>query len=479
MRSYHGAVIQPQRPNALYYGDNLDILRRYVADDSVDLVYLDPPFSASRHHNLLFPEVDGTPSVAQTAAFTRTWTWDGDAARRFRQALEAGGRVADALQALRLVVGESSTLAFLTSMAPRLLELHRVMKATASIYLHCDPTTSPYLRVLMDAVFARANFCNEIVWRYRRWPTFSRRFQRMHDVLLFYAKSGSSSRPFNALHGYEPLAPSTRLTFGTRRQHSHRRGGRRRAEVQDVDSTGPPLSDVWDVGLISPRGRERMGYPTQKPERLLERVVLASSRLGEVVLDPFCGGGTTAVVAHRLGRSWLGIDIAYGAIEATRARLRTVLGVDVATIVGAPVSVPDAGVLARSDALEFQRWALTLAGATPVVDHRGPDRGIDGRRYFHDDTDPSASTQQALFSVKSGRIGVKDVRDLRGVIERERATVGILVTLKPPTHAMRTEAANAGLWGTSAPGRRRARLQIVTVADLLTGRGLDLPPATP
>jgi site-specific DNA-methyltransferase (adenine-specific) len=460
----------------LYFGDNLDILRRHVPDASVDLVYLDPPTSASREHNVLFHDRAGEPSAAQERALADTWTWKDAVARRFVRTVEAGGPVANALQALRLTTGDTGVLAYLTMMAPRLVELRRVMKASASIYLHCEPAISHYLRVLMDAVFESANFRNEIVWRYRRWPTPARQFQRMHDVLLFYSRTASRDRPFAPLHGAEGSSPSTRRNFGTRRQLSTSRAGRRIATAGDGESRGPALADVWDVGLLSPRARERCGYVTQKPEKLLERVILASSRPGDTVLDPFCGGGTTMVAAERLGRRWIGVDIARAAIEVTRTRVATRCAVEVAAPTGAPASVADAEALARDDPFAFQLWALELAGGTPTC-HRGPDRGIDGRAYFHDEGPSSARTKQVLFSVKSGRVGVGDVRDLRGVLERERAELAVLITLRRPTAAMRSEAAEAGVYSSST--EPVARIRLMTVGELVEGRRARLPRTQP
>lgn len=461
----------------LYYGDNLEVLRRYIKDESVDLVYLDPPFNSSKDYNLLFSEQDGTRSAAQIKAFKDTWEWDEGAARAYFELIEVGGRVSEAMQAFRLVVGETDMLAYLSMMAPRLIELHRVMKPTASIYLHCDPVASHYLKILMDAVFRPANFRNEVIWRYRRWPATARQFQKMHDVLLFYSKGPSPDRTFNVLFGYETLAESTLKTFGTRKQKADFSSGHRKPSVEDVESQGPPLSDVWEVGIIAPIAKERLGYPTQKPEKLLERVILASSNPGDMVLDPFCGCGTAVAVAHREGRRWIGIDITHLAINLIKRRMKDSFGVDVGEAVGEPVSLPDAEALAQLNPYQFQWWALGLVGARPVVEKKGPDQGIDGRLYFHDEPGPSPQTKQIIFSVKSGNTGVKDVRDLRGVIEREGAAVGVLITLRGPTQPMRAETASAGYYHSPGWKRDYPRLQVVTVEDLLNGKGVSYPPA--
>jgi site-specific DNA-methyltransferase (adenine-specific) len=460
----------------LFYGDNLDVLQRYVKAESVDLVYLDPPFNSSRDYNVLFAEKDGARAAAQVKAFKDTWEWDDIAAKSYRQLVEGGGAVSEAMQAFRLVAGESDMLAYLSMMAPRLIELHRVMKPSASIYLHCDPVASHYLKLLMDAIFAPANFRNEVIWRYRRWPTKARQFQKMHDVLLFYGKSQAQSRTFNVLYGYESLAESTQKTYGTKKQKADFSSGRRRPGVEDTESLGPQLSDVWEIGIIAPMGKERLGYPTQKPEKLLERVIRASSNPGDVVLDPFCGCGTAVAVAHRLGRNWMGIDITHLAINLIRRRMKDAFGFDVGDVKGEPVSLPDATALAELNPYQFQWWALGLVGARPVVEKKGPDKGIDGRLFFHDEG-PKGATKQIIFSVKSGGTSSRDVRDLRGVIERERAAIGVFISLNAPTQQMRAEAASAGFYHSPGWGKDYRRLQMVTIADLLSGRGVDYPPA--
>lgn len=461
---------------ALYYGDNLDVLRRYVEDESVDLVYLDPPFNSSKDYNVLFLEQDGTRSAAQVKAFKDTWEWDETAARVYHELVEGGGNLSKAMQAFRLVVGETDMLAYLSMMAPRLAELHRVMKPSGSIYLHCDPVASHYLKLLMDAVFRPVNFRNEVIWRYRRWPTVARQHQKMHDVLLFYSKDPQAERTFNVLYGYEQLAESTLKTFGTKKQRADFSSGHRKPGLEEEESKGPPLSDVWEVGIIPPSGKERLGYPTQKPEKLLERVILGSSNEGDVVLDPFCGCGTAVAVAHRLKRRWMGIDITHLAINLIKRRLKDSFGIDVEAI-GEPVTLPDAEALAELNPYQFQWWALGLVGARPVVEKKGPDQGIDGRLYFHDEAGSVAKTKQVIFSVKSGQTSVRDVRDLRGVIEREKAEIGVLITLQPPTQPMRAEAAGAGFYRSPGWVKDYPRMQVVTVEDLLNGQGVNYPPA--
>jgi site-specific DNA-methyltransferase (adenine-specific) len=305
----------------LHLGDNLEVLRRHVESASVDLVYLDPPFQSGKDYSIVFEPRSQKPRRAreQETAFSDTWQWGPAAEAAYAEALD--GRGGATLAALRAILGHSDAMAYLAMMAPRLAELHRVLKPSGSLYLHCDPTASHYLKVLLDGIFGAACFKNEVVWRYRRWPTKARRFQRMHDVLLFYSASPGNLHTFNVLYGYEKLAPSTLKTFGTRRQRADFSAGYRKPGVDDVETAGPPLADQWDVGVIAAIGKERTGYPTQKPAALLERVILASSNAGDLVLDPFCGAGTTLAVAERLGRRWIGIDVNPLAIEIAGERL--------------------------------------------------------------------------------------------------------------------------------------------------------------
>ncbi|MDP9151613.1 MAG: site-specific DNA-methyltransferase [Myxococcota bacterium] len=345
----------------LYCGDNLDLLRNEIAAESVDLVYLDPPFNSARTYHLVprdgaGPERRGgrtsdPPSTGRTSerekerAFLDVWEWD-DAARRSYGELicptfasATPSRLPSLMRALKDVLGPEriDTLAYLSMMAVRLVELRRVLRPTGSLYLHCDPTASHYLKLVMDAIFGAECFRNEIIWRYRRWPTKARRFQRMHDVLLFYTARGGNAHAFHTLYGYEKLADSTLKTFGGRKQRADFASGHRKPGVEEGDSDGPPLcdfwdvedvkingaplSDAWEIGVIAPIGRERTGFPTQKPEKLLERVVRASSREGDLVLDPFCGSGTALVVAEQQRRRWVGMDASIRAIEIVKARL--------------------------------------------------------------------------------------------------------------------------------------------------------------
>jgi DNA modification methylase len=462
--------------NKLYYGDNLDILKRYIKDESVDLIYLDPPFNSNATYNVLFGSKDGEDAAAQIQAFDDTWHWDNVAAEAFREVVEQGGDVSRAMQAFRLLLNDSDMLAYLSMMAPRLVELHRVLKPTGSIYLHCDPTASHYLKILMDAVFGADNFRNEVIWSYKRYTASSSRFQRLHDVILFYGKSEETK--INDIR--EPYGEKSGKQDSHYKQDENgkwfRWQKRRGKEPYKVYlSEGRRVGDVWAISIINASAKERLGYPTQKPEELLERIIQASSNEGDLVLDPFCGCGTTVAVAQRLNRKWIGIDITHLAINLMKHRLQDSFGEDLQyDVIGEPVSLSGAETLAREDPYQFQWWALGLVGARPADEKKGADAGIDGRIYFHDDV--TGKTKQVIISVKAGKPHLSYLRDLRGVIDRENAEIGVLITMYEPTQPMRAEAASGGFYQSQGWGKSYPRLQILTIEDLLGGKGIDMPP---
>ncbi|MCC7178264.1 MAG: restriction endonuclease [Acidobacteria bacterium] len=506
--------------NRLYYGDNLDVLRRHVGDESVDLVYLDPPFNSNANYNVLFAEHDGTKAASQIKAFEDTWEWDESAARAYEEVVERGGRVSLAMQAFRTFLGDSDMLAYLAMMAPRLVELRRVLKPTGSIYLHCDPTASHYLKMLMDAVFGTASFRNEIVWRRVTAHSDAKKWSPVADVIFYYGKTNDVvwNTPF-APHDPEYIKdkyryqdergvyrldnmtspnPRPNMMYEWKGHASPTKGWRySKATMAKLDaenriwypddkskrpqlkrylheSEGMVMGTVWDdIPPINSQAQERLGYPTQKPEALLERIIGASTKEGDTVLDPFCGCGTTIAAAQKLNRRWLGIDITHLAITLIRSRLTDTFGGTVPyEVIGEPVSLPDATALAESDPYQFQWWALGLVGARPVEQKKGADKGIDGRIYFHEGP---GQTRQIVLSVKAGKLHATHVRDLRGVVEREKAAIGVLLAMEEPTRAMRAEAASAGFH--ESPWGKHARIQILTIEELLAGKGIDRPPA--
>jgi DNA modification methylase len=512
--------------NLLYYGDNLEVLQRYLKDESVDLVYLDPPFNSRQDYNVLFAEKDGSQSSSQIHAFEDTWEWNIEAERTLQEVIEKGGRIADALRSFRTFLGGSDMMAYLAMMAPRLVELRRVLKETGSIYLHCDPTASHYLKILMDAVFGPQNFRTEIIWKrssaHNDAKQGRKQHGRIHDVILFYTKgidwqwnsvftkynekyvnefykyieegSGRQYRLDNLTGpgGAAKGNPSYEIMGVTRHwRYSKEKMNKLIAEGRVVQSKpgavpaykryfdemqGVQVQDIWtDIGPIGAQAQERLGYPTQKPEALLERIIQSSSNAGDLILDPFCGCGTTVQVAQRLNRRWIGIDITHLAIGLIKKRLSDAFGPEIKTtydVIGEPTDLAGAGQLAVENKYQFQWWALGQVGARPAEQKKGADRGIDGRLYFHDDN--SGDSKQIIFSVKAGGVTVSQVRDLVGVLDREKAQIGVFLCFEEPTKPMLREAAEAGLYK-SADGTTYARMQILTIEQILKGAQPEYP----
>ena len=461
--------------NALYYGDNLRILQEYVPDNSIDLIYLDPPFNSKADYNILFKEPTGKPSEAQITAFEDTWHWP-EAEATFQEIVRtAPANVVEMMDALRRFVGLNDVMAYLTMMCIRLVELRRVLKETGSIYLHCDPTASHYLKILMDTVFGKRNFRNEIVWHYRRWTAQAKRFQRLHDIILFYSKTNKYI--FNQL-----LIPYTDGSVQRKKQgilHRFKKGEKPYlVSDKQLQAEGVPANDVFQIPFIPPSAKERLGYPTQKPEALLEVIIKASSSENSSVLDPFCGCGTTIAVAQRLSRNWIGIDITHLAINLIKWRIKDMFGLEAKkdyVVVGEPEDLAGAREFASQNRYQFQWWASSLIGAKPYRDKKkGADTGIDAYVYFHDEKDKIG---RAIVQVKSGKVSVKDIRDLGHVIDRENAQIGIFITLEKPTREMRKEAAGKGYYESKTFKGNFPRIQILTIEDLLLGKKPTTPPS--
>jgi len=457
--------------NTLYYGDNLDILRRYIPDNSIDLIYLDPPFKSDQNYNILFKEKNGTDSVAQIKIFEDTWHWDKKAEETYVEITEkVPKRVADLVIALRKFLGSNDMMAYLVMMVIRLVELHRVLKDTASIYLHCDPTASHYLKLVMDAVFEAKNFRNEIIWHYRTGNIAKKQFQRKHDIILFYSKTETNIFTPQELKEYyaQLYGPQFRPSFKGRKHGKDKYGEYR---ISFVD-------DVWDISAVFTLSKEHLDYPTQKPERLLERIIKASSKEGGLILDPFCGCGTSIAVAEKLKRKWIGIDITHLAISLMRHRLMDTFGDKTKhEVIGEPVDLKGAEALAKQDPYQFEWWALGLVGARPAESEKkkGKDKGIDGYIYFYDEPQ---KTKKIFIQVKSGHVNPAQIRDLRGVVEREQAQIGAFITFQRPTHGMRTEAISAGFYKSPGWNKDYPRIQILTIKELLEGKRIDYPPKT-
>jgi DNA modification methylase len=512
----------------LYYGDNLDILRRYLKDETVDLVYLDPPFNSAQNYNAFFHEKDGTDAASQIHAFEDTWHWDIETKRAYDLVTEQPGEVSDVMQAFYTFLRGNDMMAYLTMMSSRLVELRRVLKPTGSLYLHCDPTASHYLKLLCDAVMGKDHYLAEIIWKrssaHNDAGQGRKQLGRIHDVILLYSKSddwtwnwlytpydqeyvdgfykhveAKTGRRYRlgditAPGGPDPAKRNPHYEFlgvtrywrysRERMQELYKQGriiqskpGAVPAYKRYLDEMpGVPLQDLWwDIPPIPSQARERLGYPTQKPVALLERIIQTSSNPGDLVLDPFCGCGTTIDAAEKLGRKWIGIDITQLATSLIKNRLRDTYGNKIEIItVGEPTTPNEASVLAEQDKYQFQWWALGLVGARPVEQKKGADHGIDGKILFRDD--PKApKPEQIIIQVKGGKTGVKDVRDLRGVIEREKAAVGVLISLQPPTGPMETEAASAGFYEHKTNKQKFPRVQLRTVKELMEGKGIERP----
>ncbi len=515
---------------ALYYGDNLDVLREHVAEASVDLIYLDPPFNSNATYNVLFRAPAGRQSEAQIEAFQDTWHWGESAARAFDDVIRSRHvATATLLRAMRSFLGESDVMAYLAMMAVRLIELHRVLKPTGSLYLHCDPTASHYLKLLLDGVFGPLQFRNEIIWLRSRNPKgsqfLSRRWGPSTDTLLYYAQTDAAALNLTAAkrrlptdelermypnedsHGRwadGPILRSTSMGARPKLVYSYEgftpgpSGWRvELAELKEIDRRGDlywtsegrprrkwraepdamaPVGNCWtDIPPINSQARERLGYPTQKPLALLERIIAASSNPGDVVLDPFCGCGTAVHAAQKLGRSWVGIDITHLAISLIERRLKDAFPDIRFDVHGTPRDLDGARDLARRDKYQFQWWAVSLVDAVPQGGKRkGADRGIDGVRWVR--TGPKeADLEQVLVSVKGGEgVGVAMIRDLKGTVEREHAAAGLFITLAEPTREMRREAAASGFFESGFG--RHPKLQILSIAELLAGMRPDLPP---
>ena len=445
-------------------------------------------------------------------AFEDTWEWNMDAERAYEEIVERGGRVSDAMRAFRTFLGHSDMMAYLAMMAPRLIELHRVLKETGSIYLHCDPTASHYLKMLMDAVFSPQHFRSEISWKRSTAHSDTKQGRKIHghihDVILFYTKGEDWAwvpiyTPYDKEYVesfYSHVEEGTGRRFCVDNLTAARPGGDTLYEWKGVkpykgrlyyaksgmprykryldEMPGVPLQDFWsDISAIGSIAAERLGYPTQKPEALLERIVSASSKEGDVVFDPFCGCGTAVSVALRLNRRWIGIDITHLAIGLIKNRLADAFGDGVREIyevIGEPVDLAGAEKLAEEDKYQFQWWALSLAGARPLEKKKGADQGIDGRLYFHDEG-KGGKTKQIILSVKAGHLMATHVRDLRGVIEREKAEIGMPISMQPPTKPMLKEAAEAGLYQPPGMADKYPRIQILHIAELLGGKKIDYP----
>lgn len=537
----------PVGKNRLFYGDNLDVLRSKIADESVDLCYIDPPFNSKRNYFQIYNN-QGSEDRAQAQAFVDTWEWGDEAADGLAwitdiAQLQNGKlteQTVELIKGLEKVLRRGSLFAYLVHMTLRIVEIHRVLKPTGSFYLHCDPTASHYLKMVLDAVFCGqgGDYINEITWK--RADTVKgntgqgmRCFDKNTDILLFYTKSSnatfhaqykeysdkylkdfykfvevgtgrryrliSMTAPGDAANGnpiYPVMGVERYWRYTKERMQSYidagmviqtKPGNVPQRKLYLDEGKGVPVQSLWDdIPALHSQAAERLGYPTQKPEALLERIIRASSNEGDTVLDAYCGCGTTVAVAQRLGRRWIGIDITYQSISLILKRLQDRYPADWAAIEanilldGVPRDLASAQALAnRKDdrtRKEFEKWAvLTYSNnQARINDKKGADGGIDGVAYFLLDKDTNG---KAVFQVKSGGANRSTLATLNSDRQREKAEFGFLLTMDTPTKAMRDEIAAAGKYKHPLLNREDDRIQVVTVADILDGARLNLPMA--
>lgn len=503
--------------NYLYYGDNIKILRySYIKDESVDLAYLDGPFKSDTDYNILFKEKDGSKSESQLLAFEDTWHWGEASEKAYEEVVERQGKPSLTLQFFRSLLGENDMMAFLCMMAPRLIELKRVLKPTGLIVVHCDPTAGDFLKILLDSIFLPVNCRNEIIWKRTSNSggpkSRSKQFARNHDKILIYSKTNSfySNKQFipwtpEEIKIYFPRDENDgkgpyswqALTYPSEEKIKELKEKNEFAEagvgnkskyhgykVFLKNSKGRPIGSIWtDIESVSTgNSKEYRGFQTQKPEKLLERIIKFGCPPQGVVLDPFCGCGTAIIAAETLQLNWIGIDIGYGSIREIKDRLRETFGSNVQyELIGEPISLPDAIELAKQDKHQFQWWALDLVGARPIEKKglnkkkgTGPDGGEDGVLYFQDEL--GGRVKKIIFSVKGGEeIGVGDIRDLIGTVDTKKADLGVFISIKRRNENeklfknLSKVASMAGFY-TSPDGIKLQRIQVITVEELLDGK---------
>lgn len=492
----------------LYYGDNLEVLRKHIKDESVDLCYIDPPFNSKRNYNQIYNNI-GKEDKAQAQAFIDTWEWDRYAIQGFEEiekneTLRNGKRPfteqsRKLILGLKEVLGEGSLLAYLISMTLRIVEIHRVLKSTGSFYLHCDPTASHYLKIIIDAIFCSqgGEFQNEIVWCYSIGGKSKKRFGNKHDVILFYTKSNKGNHVFNIKGASIERKANSHMKVGIDldgREYQEKKDRKTGKVYKYYIDDGKIAEDYWiDIETLNREDAERLGYPTQKPQALLKRIIESSSNKGDVVLDAYCGCGTTIAESERLERNWIGIDITYQSISLILKRLedsegkkKVTLGktadediyvniLDNIVINGIPKDLESAEALANKKddrtRKEFEKWAvLTYSNNKGIINEKkGSDKGIDGYAYFKvfDGKENVWKEEKIVFQVKSGKVKSGDIRDLRGTMAIEKAILGVFITLNNPTKDMIKEAMRDGTYQNESMSQPIDVIRIVTVKEII------------
>lgn len=511
--------------NKLWFGDNLEVLRDRdnFPNDSIDLIYLDPPFNSNANYNMLFKESTGEISHAQIEAFEDTWQWVSGLTDAVYKELTRDPDYPDLgnlIEAFEKFLGRNALMAYLVMMAIRLKELHRVLKPTGSLYLHCDPTASHYIKLILDAVFGIENYRTEITWERTSAHSDSNSYANTSDIIFLYSKTGQmifnkQFRPYTEeyikkyyIHvddkgrfldrdltagglsggGYDyvwkDIKRIWRCPIKTMEKYEvesklyYTKNGTPRLKQYLHEMPGVPLTNVWtDLAPVNSQAQERLGYPTQKPEALLERIIKASSNEGDLILDPFCGCGTTIAVAERLKRRWIGIDITWLSVDLMERRLKDTFKSELApyTVEGAPKDVASAINLGDRDKYQFQWWAVTMIGARPYQGKKkGSDTGIDGVMYFEDDP-RSGKQEKIMVQVKAGKhVASPHIRDLIGVLDREKAAIGVYISIEKPTKDMVDEARKAGVFE-SITGKMYPRIQMLTIEEIMNGKQPDYP----
>ncbi|WP_407538922.1 DNA methyltransferase [Deinococcus radiomollis] len=521
-------MVKPNR--RLCLGDNLQVLREGIADESVDLVYLDPPFNSAADYNVLFRDQGDHQDSAQVMAFTDTWHWGPDDEQLLLELTQRNGEVARFLSDTVTRLGRNDLSAYLVMMGARLVELRRVLKPTGSLYLHCDPTASHYLKTVLDVIFGPQNFRNEIIWKRTSAHSDAKIWGRISDTILFYTVSNDFTwNPQYVQHDAEYIkakfsqddhdgrgayqltdmrSPSVRpnLQYEWNGFKPHPNGWAYKLETMQKlhdegriwypsdktkrprlkrylkESLGVLLNNIWtDIPPLNSQAQERLGYPTQKPVALLERILNASTNPGDVVLDPFCGCGTTVCAAEKLNRNWIGIDITHLSVALIKARLRRDFGLEPTDYQeeGTPTTVQGAQYLFEQDPFQFQFWILGEIAAQPFgasagskKGKKGADGGIDGQMFFL--RPDGGKVEKVIVSVKGGKnLNAGMVRDLAGVLTKEDAAIGIFICLAPPTAGVLKEAMQQG--GYEYGGKVFQRVQVLTVQNILNGKQPDIP----